>query len=261
MPITAGLVLTGVSAASKIISGISQKNAAKKLAASNVRPVFNVPDEFYQNKNLASSQATYGLSPESEAYYGKHADRGLSTGVDALLQTGAGPNTLSDLYDHYSDGYDNLANQDSQLKAQHINNLINANKDLAGEKTQAWALNYYEPYKDKALLASQTKASGDQNIQSGLTSAASALYSYGSSKLYNDDKTDRGETMGERLGNQPLEAASSPAPSIPGATISNNNPFATQGGLGYLQNLYSSNPNNPDVGTMLRALQNQYKTN
>lgn len=216
------LVGAGIAAAGAVYnvgSGIAKTSAAKKLAAGNIRPWYNIPTEYYQNDNLAAQQAETGLSPSSINFYNTNANRGLTTGTNAILEGGGDVDNLAKIYDQFSQGLSQETAEDQNLKSQHLNTFINANKDLAGQQTQQWSLNYYDPYKDTAQLASAEKAGGQQQIQSGIGELVGTASALSKSTDYGDGSASAGSST------------STSTPALPAFDNSNKwGPYTTAGG-------------------------------
>jgi hypothetical protein len=169
MPLIASAVIGGVSSLFKIGSGIGQLNKANQLEKTNKRPVFNIQDEYFNNQSMSQSMAQHGLTDKAMDFYTTESWRGLGKGVDSTLQAGGGINSIQGMYDDYQRGLQEVAAKDAERQTTNIQYLIERNKDLAGQKTQKWAIDEYEPYKDKAKAAAAARAAGNQNISTGLS--------------------------------------------------------------------------------------------
>lgn len=258
--ILVGTGIAAVGAGANIIGGINKTSQGNRLAAGNVRPWYNIPSQYYQNDNLAASQAENGLPESTVNYYTTQAARGLGSGADAILQGGGDADSLAKLYDSFSQGLSSESAQDATLKNQHLNTFINANKDLAGQQTQQWALNYLEPYKDTAQLASALKAGGQQQTQTGIGEAVGAAATLSNDELYKG-RTDAigGGTIGNKLGLDNLSAASPIAGSLadlPGSSAGTNPliPFTTPGGAAVMSSLGKTDAPSGQLQQLLQLL-------
>lgn len=166
--IIASAAIGAVGAGYKIYQGISQNSAANKLQKGLVRPMYKIQDQYYQNQGLAENRAQNGLDENSRNYYNDQANRGLSSGISGILQGGGNVNSIGSLYDKFNQGNRAISTEDSQFKNDNIRYLIDRNKDLAGQETQQWAINKYEPYKDTATAIAGLRGAGSQNISGGL---------------------------------------------------------------------------------------------
>lgn len=176
MPLPFLAVAAGIQAAgsiAKAVKGFGDLKDAKELAKNNIRPTYNIEDEYYNNQGIAENLAQGGLTQQSKDYYTSQADRGLSAGIDATLRGGGGINGIANIYDQYLQGSQRVAAEDSQQRTNNLKLLMDANTTLAGQETQAWALNKYEPYKDTAKAAADAKAAATANIFGGIQGLAS----------------------------------------------------------------------------------------
>lgn len=175
MPLTASLVVSGISALGKTGVGIEQLIHSKKLADANKRPTFNIQDEYFNNRDIAENMAQHGLTDKSLDFYRTNAERGLTSGIDATLQGGGGVNQIQNLFDNETQSLNQISAKDAEQQNANIKYFMDANKDLAGQKTQAWVLNKYEPFKDKAKAAANERVAGLNNAFTGAGELASTF--------------------------------------------------------------------------------------
>jgi hypothetical protein len=185
-PLVAPLVIAGVSALGKIGTGIGQLIGANKKSKNNIRPTFDIQQEYFDNRDIAARTAQGGLTESSLDFYEDMAGRGLSTSTDALLQAGAGVNTINKTFDTYLQGGRSIAAEDSQLQQKNILTYLDRNDTLAKQKVQKWVIDKYEPFKDTAEAAAKERSAGAQNIFGGLAEGTGAASAYSTSKLYED---------------------------------------------------------------------------
>jgi hypothetical protein len=185
MAIVAPLVLAGI-AGYQAIKSANDSAAAKRRARLNIRPTFNIQDEYYKNQNLAEGLAQGGMTQASKNYYQSQADRGLGSSIGALLQTGGGINSISHLYDSYDKNNMAIAAKDSEQHVDNIRYLMGVNKDLADQKTQKWVLDKYQPYLDEAKSIAGQKAQAAGEMNNSLNTLGSAASAYSTSQLYKD---------------------------------------------------------------------------
>lgn len=214
--VTAGLGLY------KTLKGNSEVKDAQRRAKLNIRPTYDIQQQYYDNQNLAASQAQTGLSDAERNYYNTNAERGLSSGIGAALQTGQGPNAVGGLYDSFLRGQGAIANTSDQLKTQKLATLMQANNALADQETQKWALDKYEPFKDEAKAIAGQKTAGQQQTNDGLNTIAGSVSSLaGGLTKYEDvagkvgDATNGGLALGRQQGAMSdLPTASAGVPSL-----------------------------------------------
>lgn len=189
MPLTASAVsagIQGIASIAKFITGASQVKHGREEQRKNIRPDFDIQREYYNNQSLAQSNAQHGLSESAMDYYTTGSQRGLTSGIDAALETGGGVNQIQSLYDQYNRGLAGTSAYDSQLQNDKFNTLYAINKDMAGQKTMRWVLNKYEPFKDRAKAAADEIRAGQQNKQTAAEEFVGAGSSFATSMLSND---------------------------------------------------------------------------
>lgn len=222
--IWASAAIGAVGAGYKVAQGISQNSAANKLQRGLVRPMYKIQDQYYQNQGLAENAAQQGLDQNSLNYYADQSNRGLASGINGILQGGGDVNSIGALYDKFNQGNRAVSVEDSRLKNDNIRYLIDRNKDLAGQETQQWALNKYEPYKDTATAIAGLRNSSSQNVASGIGELGSVV-----STLGTDYKNEAPVSSGPNPNN--IINVNSPAPRIDTSIQNPSNPFATNGGM------------------------------
>lgn len=174
----------GVSAYKAIKSGQQDKAAAKEGAALN-RPFYQIPTEDIQNRNIFAQQATGGLSAAEQEYAGEQRERGLSSSLEALKETGGGPNDFAGLNKVFEDSLKSQSALDANLHRQNIEFFTKANSEIAGKKGIQFGINELQPYETKLKeiqdrrIAAQTNENNaiNEGIES-LTAGATGVNSY-----------------------------------------------------------------------------------
>lgn len=147
--------------------GVAQMIQGAKTAKNNVRPDYVIPEEYQQNLDLATNEASFGLSDAAKQILTQGADRGLGYNVGAALQFGMNPNQIGDFYSRYLDSLSGIALTDQQLRDQKRQELYGIRKDLAGQKITEFLYDKDAPFKDKAQLAATQQQQGLQNLFGG----------------------------------------------------------------------------------------------
>lgn len=193
MPASAGAISGAASQTMGMWAGTFQildsvkkeKQAAKEL--SRLKPAFyKIQDEYFQNKNLAEGMAMSGLPQSSKDYADIERQRGLSTGIGALVQSGASPNDISQLLGTYNLSVDRTAAEDAQAKLENIKYFMNTNKDLAGQKTIQWSYNEELPYERKLKDITKRREAAEANKWAGLNLAIGATSALGTGMANQD---------------------------------------------------------------------------
>jgi hypothetical protein len=251
MPLAAGLIIAGAGALVKTGVGLFGAHAAESELAKTKRPAYPIPKQWFDNVDIAGSQAQHGLTEPALNYYSDEAHRGLSSGLGTILSAGGNPNSVAGLYDAYDNGVSRIAAEDAQLKNQNIKGFIDANSNLANEYDKQWTLNEYEPYKDKVKGLNQKISADKQTAWNGVTDLVNTASAAAVAGNYGADSA--GKTMGEINGNTDLSVSAAPAPQIPSSDTLINS-LGTSGGRDALRSMVANNPNSPYLQGLLRKL-------
>ena len=162
----------------KMGKGFIDQGKAKKLAASAVRPEYNIQQPIIDNQALAESRAGQGLSDSSKQLFTTQQDRGLTASIDAILRTGGNANQVNEAYDSFNTGLSRLSLAEDEAKFRNMNMYLRANEQLAQEQDKAWQINKYAPYADQMKLASQNKQAADANVAGGISGLLGVGASY-----------------------------------------------------------------------------------
>lgn len=141
-----------ISLGSSVYKGLKANSADKAAAqegAATKRPFYNIPNEYIENRNIAAGQAQGGLSAAEKSYMGEQRERGLGSSLQALKETGGGPNDFAQLNHVFDDSLKSQGALDAQLHMKNIEFFTNANKDLAGQKATQFGINELQPYESK----------------------------------------------------------------------------------------------------------------
>ena len=205
-------VLTG--GAQAISSAIGLKKDRKELDRLK-QPFYKVQDEYYRNNNQAAELASGGITQGAKDFYSDMAGRGLGAGISGVLQAGGSPNDISKIFDSYNTSIRKLGVDDAEAQINNIKYYHQTNRDLAGQKTQQWAINEYQPYQNKLKDLTERVAANKANIWKGIQgvvgSAQAGVTSMQNESLLNNlFKGAAGETT-KGLGKQLLSGAATAA--------------------------------------------------
>lgn len=171
-----GLLTVGAVAGSLAygIGSNASKNAKakKRELALGSKPVYNIQEPTLKNQYLAEYNAQQGLSDESKMMYEQQANRGLSESIDALLKTGGGVNSISDLYANYQDKGMELANLDDQVRFRNQQLLMSQNEKMANELDKSYQINKLDPWKDEKQAIAELRTMGKNDLNAGIGMAA-----------------------------------------------------------------------------------------
>lgn len=188
------------------VTGAVQKAQAKKIARKNKRPVYSIQKPILDNQDLIESRAGQGLSDAALQIYREGAERGLTSSIDAILAGGGSVNNIGDLYGNYADNISKVALLDEEMRTKNVQNLIDQNNTLAGEKDKEWQVNIWGPYADKAQAAASLSKQGTDNMWKGINTVLGA----GSSLAAGNEFKSEGDNVYGNNGRLPDEMTSIP---------------------------------------------------
>lgn len=160
-----------------------QKKAEEELSRLK-QPFYKIQDEYTQNRNISANNI--GLPEETKNYYTTEAQRGVGAGISAINQGGGSPNDLSGLFSAYDNSLNKVAANDAASRVQGIQNFMQANKELAGQKTMKWSLDEYQPWQRKLKEITERIAASKVNQNNALNTAIGVTSSAGTALSNND---------------------------------------------------------------------------
>ena len=180
MAIAAAAAIAGVGiSVYKTLHAAHQEKVAQQEQAGMRLPFYKIQNEYYQNENLANSQAQGGFSQSAKDLYGSEAERGYGTGVQGILNAGGSANDIARLNDSFNRSVFNLAAADAQAQMQNIQYFMKANSDLGDQKTIQFLVNQKQPYENQLAQVNQRRAAAQENINQGLSDTVGSLAAFG----------------------------------------------------------------------------------
>lgn len=190
----------GITGTAVMISGGNDLQQAKKQAKNLKRPTYSIQEPIYDNQYLAENNAQQGLSDSSKELFIENADRGLSGSLDALLKSGGGLNSVSDLYSAYGNNLEGLVMADDEMRFKKQQILMNQNERMAQEEDKVWQTNTWAPFADEAQRIAELRALGNNKKLAGASMLAqtgasnSADWGNGKPKSTDQDVTQNRKT-------------------------------------------------------------------
>lgn len=160
----------------KFISGVKNTKEAKRLEKMQ-RPKYDIPQTEFDAYRMLGSKASQGLAAGSKQILLDNADRGLSTGISAVLQGGGNPGDIAKLYDSYMGNINQMTLANDAAQVSNFNNYINANYRMSNFTDKKWMINDYGPWADAQKKAAQLRALGEGQKSAGIDTFASSLMS------------------------------------------------------------------------------------
>ena len=150
-----GGISAGAGAIGKVAYGAHQVHKGNKdlKALEANRPKYNV------NPILANN-ANFGFGQQATNYYTESVNRGLGSGINAILQGGGDINMINSLVGGATNAYKQYAIADAQQKLQNQEALVN-------DQRAAWDYNSNIPFQQKYYRSVQQTNAGAQNVAGG----------------------------------------------------------------------------------------------
>lgn len=186
MPLGGGLSIASAGAGI-IEGGIEMISGAKKLKKDKEelsrlnRPFYKIQNEYYENKNIAASNAMSGLPEETKKYLTDKSDQGLGAGIEGILKAGGRPEDIGKLFSVYKDSIDKTGAEDADRHLKNIEYYMEANKNLAGQKNIQFGINELQPYEEKLKEITQRRAADEKSIWDGANTIIGSTSALGTS--------------------------------------------------------------------------------
>lgn len=157
-----GGIAAGAAAIGKTAYGIHQTHHGNKILreAEKNRPKYGV-------NPILQNNANFGFGQQATNYYTENINRGLGSGINAILAGGGDLNMINSLVGGATNAYKQYAIADAQQKLVNQGMLVN-------EQRQAWNYDKNIPNMQQYYRGVQQTNSGAQNIYGGLTDLAGA---------------------------------------------------------------------------------------
>lgn len=170
--VAAGTAIVGLGAS--IYTGIKQKAAAKKLAASNTYPTETVPQAALDNQQQAIADANTGLPAQQYAQAMKNIGRQQQTAIRMANDRRAGVGLIGQIQQNSDDAAARLGVADAQARLQNKRNLYAVNNRVAGYQNDAFNWNSKNKYNQDYNYSQQLEGAGNANLMHGVDVAGSA---------------------------------------------------------------------------------------
>lgn len=161
-----------VSLGAGIIKGIGQNKKASAIEKNNVRPTYQIPDEYRQNLAIANHMAQIGLPQQQYNNQLNAINRNQASGVQALGRSQNPTGSIASIVRAGNDANNNLNAQDAQVRQQNQLGVINQNSAMANQKLAQQQYNKFDRYTENFNQAQAYRGAANQNINGGLNSAA-----------------------------------------------------------------------------------------
>lgn len=151
-----------------ILEGKLDKRKANKLEKeAGPRPLYAIQEPTLRNQTIVENEAQQGLTDASMQTFQQNIDRGFGASLDALTKSGAGINSISQLFAAYADNMNQLQQLDDQARLSNQKLLMQQNQVMSDELDKLWQLNTMDPWKDKKQRIAELRAIAENKVSSG----------------------------------------------------------------------------------------------
>lgn len=163
-------------AAPSIIQGVSgflQARRGRRLAKQNVRPMYQIPDEYKQNLAIAEDMARTGLGQQQYNQASQNITRNQTAGLRALSRSANPGAGIASLLRSSNDATNNLNVQDANAQRQNQMFAIQQRGVLGQQKLAKQNWDRLQRYQEQAQAAAALQGAGQQNMFGALNNLSS----------------------------------------------------------------------------------------
>lgn len=183
-----------------IVRGIDQNKKASQIEKNNVRPTYQIPDEYKQNLTIANHMAQIGLPQQQYNNQLNAINRNQASGIQALGRSQNPTGSIASIVRAGNDANNQLNAQDAQARQQNIFGVINQNAAMANQKLAQQQYNNFDKYTENFNQAQAYRGAANQNfnnVSNGIFQVGAGLL--GSGLLGGGDKA---QTNAPTVGSQ-----------------------------------------------------------
>jgi hypothetical protein len=210
------LIIGAAVGAYKIYDSIHKSSQAKKLAKSNIRPVYKADGSIQDVVDLAGSELNDKTSSD---YADRELRLGQSAGIDAILKSG-GKADFSTINSTYGNNLTRILAQVQQERDRKVAAYNTAQYNLAKSKDAEFMYNQDGPYKDKKQQEAQLRQQSAQSASDATNAIISGVSAYGMATNKPGEYGTVGTgSDGSGMGGTYYTSAGAPATATPGTPL------------------------------------------
>lgn len=228
--IAGGVALVGTGL--KAYEGFSQEHKANQLEKNLKDPIYNIPAEFYQNREIARQLSQQGLPQAVINAQTNRINQNQAAAIGAISRTG-NPTGAASIVRQGDAAGNTLAAEDAQARQNNQRYFIEQNRQVAAQELAKQQNDVFDKYTRNYNEAAALKGAGMQNINSAVndvTQLGEMGLSYGMSQ--NGSNTPDSSSFNNRANNPTLTANDTMTgyqlPGIPTQLPGNNLNFLPQ---------------------------------
>jgi len=162
-PAIAAALISAAPAALKGIQGLFQGAKGAKLAKKNIRPTYEIPQEFQQNLSIAENMGRVGLPQQQYTQGLQNIQRGQTAGLRQIGRMGRGGN-VAGLARAGMDATLGLDIADANARMANQKAAMGYRSQIGQQRLAKQNWDRFGNYQEKAAAAEALKGAGRQNV-------------------------------------------------------------------------------------------------
>lgn len=218
---TIGAIAAGAGTLFQVGEGLYQNKKANDLEKKLKDPQYNIPDEFRQNVAIARQMAQLGL-PQQQYNNQLNEIHANQASALATAQRSANPGSqISSITGQANTATNNLTAEDAAARATNQRYFLQENAQMGGQKLAQQQANVFDPYTQHYNEMQAYRGAGLQNMNNAFQDVGQL----GAMAVkYGLDNSKNTQTMGQKLGQSPIELTA-PTPIYDGGQINSATDF------------------------------------
>lgn len=164
--------------------GISQNHKASQIEKNNLRPTYQIPQEYIDNVNMARQMSQVGLPQQQYDNQVNNIYRNQSSGLNTLSRSANPGAGVAAVVRAGNDATNTLNAQDAAARQTNQRFYIGQNENLGQQQLAKQQYDKFDKYTENYNKAAALRGAANQSIQNGINGAASlagGLYGAGAS--------------------------------------------------------------------------------
>lgn len=152
----------------KVYEGLKQDSQANQIQKGLRQPQYAIPQEFFQNREIAKQLAQIGLPSAAYNNNLNQINSNQATALDAAQRTANPAAAIGNIVSGTNTATSNLNAEDAQARQNNQRLYMQANDAIAGQKLAQQQANVFDPYTQKYNEMQAYRGAGLQNINSAI---------------------------------------------------------------------------------------------
>ena len=176
-PAIAAALISAAPAALKGIQGLFQGAKGAKLAKKNIRPTYEIPQEFQQNLAIAENMGKVGLPQQQYTQGLQNIQRGQTAGLRQLGRMGRG-GSVAGLARAGMDATLGLDVADANARMRNQQSAMGYRSQIGQQQLAKQQWDKFGKYGEQAAAAEALKGAGRQNVMGALSDLSEVGLTY-----------------------------------------------------------------------------------